>query len=81
MGTDKTGRIGHCCETFRSVTGVFPARRIPAPTCGYRMAVAPSSTFQGRLSSPEICPDLRKRHSDEGVPVLPWIATEGVPVT
>jgi len=33
------------------------------------------------LSSPEICPDLRKRHSGEAILVLLWIATEGVPVT
>ncbi|AOT59636.1 hypothetical protein A4G23_02479 [Streptomyces rubrolavendulae] len=78
---DKTGCFapsscapGGSGETFR----LAPAA---APTCGYPLAKARRSTSAQSLSSPEICPDLRKRHSERAVSVLPWIATEGVPVT
>jgi hypothetical protein len=63
------------------VTYAFHFARAAAPTCEYLLPFAPRSTFLLHLSSPEICPDLRKRHSEDAVSVLPWIATEGVPVT
>jgi hypothetical protein len=63
------------------VTCAFLFPWTAAPTCEYPLPIAPRSTFLLRLSSPEICPDLRKRHSEDAVSVLPWIATEGVPVT
>lgn len=63
------------------IPGAFRSARRPAPTCEYLVTKDVRSTTRCRLSSPEICPDLRKRHSEEGSPVLPWIATEGVPDT
>ena len=63
------------------VTYAFHLPRRAAPTCEYLLPLGLRSTFLLLLSSPEICPDLRKRHSEDAVSVLPWIATEGVPVT
>lgn len=63
------------------VTYAFLSARTAAPTCEYPLPEGLRSTFLLLLSSPEICPDLRKRHSEEAVSVLLWIATEGVPVT
>lgn len=65
----------------RVVTGAFHVPREAPPTCEYLPPLGRRSTFPSQLSSPEICPDLRKRHSEDAVSVLPWIATEGVPVT
>src|SRR4051812_34636751 len=77
----KTGRTATRMMLSGRVSRRFQAARTTAPTCEYPVPPALPSTSQPLLSSPEICPDLRKRHSEEGVHVLPWIATEGVPVT
>ncbi|GHF18470.1 hypothetical protein GCM10010359_20190 [Streptomyces morookaense] len=77
----KTGRSAAREPRPERVTRVFRPARRPAPTCEYPLPEPLRSTSRLLLSSPEICPDLRKRHSERAVPVLDWIATEGVPVT
>ena len=82
-GVDKTYLVLKVAQgdlTVR-VPYAFRSARRAAPTCEYPRPLPPRCTFLSRLSSPEICPDLRKRHSEDAVSVLPWIATEGVPVT
>lgn len=77
----KSGRSSSPGGVARRVTYAFPCARAVAPTCEYLLPEAARSTFLPRLSSPENRPDLRKRHSEDAILVLPWIATEGVPVT
>lgn len=72
-----TARVG----LRKGVTCAFHLPRRAAPTCEYLLPLGGRSMFLLRLSSPENGPDLRKRHSEDAVSVLPWIATEGVPVT
>lgn len=72
-----TSRVG----LRKGVACAFHFPRRTAPTCEYPVPPAARSTFLLLLSSPENGPDLRKRHSEDAVSVLPWIATEGVPVT
>ena len=77
----KTGRSSPSEGVLYRVTCAFRCARTAAPTCEYPLPEAARSTFLLLLSSPEMRPDLRKRHSEEAILVLPWIATEGVPVT